>query len=81
MEEVKLVGVLFSLLSVAFWRWVASLEKKHDLLSERQDKLAEEVREIDKNFITRAELKQELHEIKAIIKEIQKELIRNKGGL
>lgn len=64
MDEVKVVGFLFSILSVAFWRWVSAVERN-------QEKLEDNIRDIERNSLTKKEIYHELAEIKEMLKETQ----------
>lgn len=74
MEETKLIGFLLSVVSVAFWRWVSSIDKKTEKLNEE----TKELRERMNSLISKEDFLRELKEIKILIRELQKDIIRTK---
>ena len=68
MDTEKVISALFAFLVAVFWRWVSAIDNKN---KEIQD----EIKEIKKE-LTDYVPKEDLKEIKTLIKELQKDINR-----
>ncbi|ULJ69271.1 hypothetical protein MIS45_11115 [Wielerella bovis] len=69
-----IVGILFSVVTAAFWRWADKLGKNDDEIHKRLETIVRQIHEVEKTYQSKADAKHESSEIKALLKEIRAEL-------